>query len=33
LPLKLRMTTTAHFMRHVYTRFNAPPRIKPPTVH
>jgi copper transport protein len=33
LPLNLRMTTAAHFMRHVYTHFNAPPRIKPPTVH
>jgi copper transport protein len=29
-PRALRMTTTAHFMRHRYTRFNAPARIKPP---
>jgi len=31
LPRNLRMTTAAHFMTHVYTRYNAPPRIKPPT--
>jgi copper transport protein len=31
LPRDLRMTTAAHFMTHRYTRFNAPPRIKPPT--
>jgi hypothetical protein len=30
LPRDLRMTTAAHFMTHRYTRFNAPPRIKPP---
>jgi copper transport protein len=30
LPRNLRMTTAAHFMRHRYLRFNAPPRIKPP---
>ena len=30
LPRALRMTTAAHFMTHRYTRFNAPPRIKPP---
>jgi copper transport protein len=30
LPSTLRMTTTSHFMTHRYTRFNAPPRIKPP---
>jgi copper transport protein len=30
LPRSLRMTTAAHFMTHRYTRFNAPPRIKPP---
>jgi len=30
LPHNLRMTTAAHFMRHRYLRFNAPPRIKPP---
>jgi copper transport protein len=29
-PRDLRMTTAAHFMTHRYTRFNAPPRIKPP---
>jgi hypothetical protein len=29
-PSDLRMTTAAHFMRHRYTRFNAPARIKPP---
>ena len=29
-PRGLRMTTTAHFMKHRYTRFNAPLRIKPP---
>jgi copper transport protein len=29
-PSELRMTTAAHFMTHRYTRFNAPPRIKPP---
>ena len=31
LPSDLRMSTAAHFMRHIYTRFNAPVRIKPPT--
>ena len=31
LPRDLRMTTAAHFMRHRYMRFNAPPRIKAPT--
>jgi hypothetical protein len=30
LPRDLKMTTAAHFMTHRYTRFNAPPRIKPP---
>jgi len=30
LPRELRMTTAAHFMRHRYTRFNAPRRIEPP---
>ena len=30
LPRDMRMTTTSHFMTHRYTRFNAPPRIKPP---
>jgi copper transport protein len=30
-PRTLRMTTASHFMTHRYTRFNAPPRIKPPT--
>ena len=30
LPRDLRMTTAAHFMTHRYTKFNAPPRIKPP---
>jgi hypothetical protein len=30
LPRDLRMTTAAHFMTHIYTRFNAPPRIRPP---
>ena len=29
-PRALRMTTTSHFMTHRYTRFNAPPRIRPP---
>lgn len=29
-PRALRMTTAAHFMTHRYTRFDAPPRIKPP---
>lgn len=29
-PQQLRMTAAAHFMRHSYTRFNAPPRIKAP---
>jgi copper transport protein len=29
-PHGLRMTTAAHFMRHRYTRFNAPPQIRPP---
>jgi putative copper export protein len=31
LPRNLRMTTAAHFMRHRYLRFNAPPRIEPPS--
>ena len=31
LPRSLRMTTAAHFMHHRYTRFNAPPAIRPPT--
>jgi len=31
LPRDLRMTTAAHFMKHRYTRFNAPARIKVPT--
>jgi copper transport protein len=31
LPRDLRMTTAAHFMTHRYTRFNAPPRIQPPS--
>jgi copper transport protein len=31
LPRALKMTTAAHFMTHRYTRFNAPPTIKPPT--
>ncbi len=30
LPRELQMTAAAHFMRHRYTRFNAPRRIKPP---
>jgi hypothetical protein len=30
LPHDLRMTATAHFMTHVYTRFNAPRKIFPP---
>jgi hypothetical protein len=30
LPRNLRMTAAAHFMRHVYTRFNAPRQIFPP---
>jgi len=30
LPRELRMTTAAHFMRHRYTRFNAPRRITAP---
>jgi copper transport protein len=30
-PRNLRMTTASHFMTHRYTRFNAAPRIKPPT--
>jgi hypothetical protein len=30
LPLTLRMTTGAHFMRHRYSSFNAPLRIAPP---
>jgi copper transport protein len=29
-PRDLRMTAAAHFMTHRYTRFNAPPKIKPP---
>jgi copper transport protein len=29
-PRDLRMTTAAHFMKHRYTRFNAPPRIRAP---
>jgi hypothetical protein len=32
LPRGLRMTTAAHFMTHRYVRFNAPLRIKAPTV-
>jgi hypothetical protein len=32
LPRTMRMTTAAHFMTHRYTRFNAPPRIRPPAV-
>jgi copper transport protein len=31
-PRGLRMTTAAHFMTHRYTRFDAPTRIKPPTL-
>jgi copper transport protein len=30
LPRTMHMTAQAHFMTHRYTRFNAPPRIKPP---
>jgi len=30
LPRELQMTAAAHFMRHRYTTFNAPRRIKPP---
>jgi putative copper export protein len=30
LPRELKMTTTAHFMTHIYTSFNASPRIRPP---
>jgi hypothetical protein len=30
LPRDLRMTAAAHFMRHRYTRFNAPRRIRAP---
>jgi copper transport protein len=30
LPSQLRMTATAHFMIHRYTKFNAPPTIKAP---
>jgi len=30
LPRSLHMTAAAHFMTHRYTRFNAPPVIKPP---
>jgi copper transport protein len=30
LPRSLRMTATAHFMTHVYTRFNGPRKIFPP---
>jgi copper transport protein len=31
LPRSLRMTAAAHFMKHRYLRFNAPPKIKAPT--
>jgi hypothetical protein len=31
LPRRMRMTTSAHFMTHRYTRFNAAPRIRPPS--
>jgi len=31
LPRSLHMTAAAHFMKHRYTAFNAPPRIKAPT--
>jgi copper transport protein len=30
LPLRARMTATAHFMRHVYGRFDAAPPVEPP---
>ena len=28
--LELRMHATAHFMREVYSRFNAPVKVEPP---
>jgi copper transport protein len=31
LPLRLKMTAAAHFMRHRYSDFNRPLRIRPPT--